>query len=221
MSKLLKKLHRQLWCAGCLLMMLAWGFAGCASSGKPHYDVTKYLLQYPSLSWEQAEKIPASVKINRFSIAAVYNTTAMIFREDDNSIDFFNYSRWVVNPADMIADRLVYDLRESGLFAIVLSRHETDEGRFFVTGGIEEFYLKLEKKQKTALISISISLQDGVEKETFKKIMYQKKYTREEILQDQSPRGYSQAASLALRALSREIINDIYEAVQTKKAQDE
>jgi ABC-type uncharacterized transport system auxiliary subunit len=202
----------------CILMILSFLAAGCATSGKPQYDVEKYLLQYPAPSWEKQDELAVSVKFNRFSIAAAYNSTSMIFRNDDYSIDSFNYSRWAVNPADMIADRLLADLRGSGLFQTVFARYETDEGRFLISGGIEEFYLRMDKNSKTALISITISLQDSSAKETGKRMMYQKKYTREEPLQDSSPRGYCEAASRAMKIISRDITSDVYAAVKTRAA---
>jgi ABC-type uncharacterized transport system auxiliary subunit len=115
----------------------------------------------------------------------------------------------------MIADSLLRDMRQSGFFQAVFSRHETDEGRFLISGGIEEFYLRTEKSNKTAVISITISLKDSREKETGKSIMFQKKYTREEPLQESSPRGYCQAASQAMRIISEQIINDVYAAIKT------
>jgi len=199
-----------------ILMILSFLTAGCATSGKPQYDVEKFLLHYPAPSWEQPGKLAASVKFNRFSIAAAYNSTGMIFRNDDYSVDSFNYSRWAVNPADMIADRLLGDMRGSGLFQTVFARYETDDGRFNISGGIEEFYLRMDKNNKAALISITISLQDTSEKETGKRMMYQKKYTREEPLRDSSPRGYCEAASRAMQAISRDITGDVYAAVKTK-----
>ena len=187
---------------------------GCATSGKPQYNVEHYLLNYQAPSWNKLEKLATSVKFNRFSIAAAYNSTNMIFRSDAYSLDSFNYSRWAVSPADMIGDSLFGDMIGSGLFLAVFSRHETDEGRFIISGGIEEFYLRTDKSNKTALISISISMQDSREKETGKRMMFQKKYVREEPLQEPSPRGYCQAASQAMQAISREIISDIYDAVK-------
>ena len=71
------------------------------------------------------------------------------------------------------------------------------------------------KGDKTAVISISVSLKDTREKETGKRIMFQKKYVREEPLQESSPRGYCQAASQAMRIISEQIINDVYAAVKT------
>jgi ABC-type uncharacterized transport system auxiliary subunit len=197
------------------MIALLFMIIGCAGSGKPQYEVENYLLSYSAPSWDKPEKLNTSVKFNRFSIAAAYNSANMIFSKDSYSLDTFNYSRWAVNPADMIADSLLRDMRASGFFQAVFSRHETDEGRFLISGGIEEFYLRMEKGDKTAVISISISLKDTREKETGKSILFQKKYFREEPLQESSPRGYCQAASQAMRIISEQITNDIYTAVKT------
>lgn len=208
---------RKSWQSFCFIIIFSSLFliTGCATSGKPHYNVEKYLLNYPAPSWNKLEKLATSVKFNRFSIAAAYNSSRMIFRNDAYSLDSFNYSRWAVNPADMIGDSLLGNMRGSGLFQAVFSRYETDEGRFIISGGIEEFYLRMDKSGKTALISISISMQDSREKETGKRMIFQKKYVREEPLQEQSPRGYCQAASQAMQVISQQIISDIYTTVKT------
>jgi ABC-type uncharacterized transport system auxiliary subunit len=198
-----------------MLIVLSLIIIGCAGSGKPKYEIESYLLNYSAPSWDKPYKLNTSVKFNRFSIAAAYNSANMIFRKDSYSLDTFNYSRWAVNPADMIADSLLHDMRESGFFRAVFSRHDTDEGRFLISGGIEEFYLRMEKGDKTAVISISVSLKDTREKETGKSIMFQKKYLREEPLQESSPRGYCQAASQAMLIISEQITTDVYAAVKT------
>jgi len=189
---------------------------GCATSGKPQDNVERYLLNYQAPTWNKLEKLATSVKFNRFSIAAAYNSTSMIFRSDAYSLDSFNYSRWAVSPADMIGDSLFSDMLGSGLFLAVFSRHETNEGQFIISGGIEEFYLRTDKSNKTALISVSISMQDSREKETGKRMLFQKKYVREEPLQEPSPKGYCQAASQAMQVISQQIISDIYAAVKAR-----
>jgi ABC-type uncharacterized transport system auxiliary subunit len=198
-----------------MIIVLSFLIAGCAGSGKPQYNVENYLLSYAAPSWDKVDAIAGSVKFNRFSIAAAYNSTNMVFHSDTYILDSFNYSRWAINPADMIADSLLRDMRASGLFRAIFSRYEEDEERFLISGGIEEFYLRMDKSNKTAVISIAISLKDTREKETGKRIMFQKKYVREEPLQESSPRGYCQAASQAMRVISHQIINDIYAAVKT------
>lgn len=193
-----------------VMIVLSFMITGCAGSGKPQYEVENYLLSYSAPSWDKFDKLNISIKFNRFSVAAAYNSDNMIFRNNTYSFDYFNYSRWAVNPADMIADSLVRDMRGSGLFSAVFSRYETEDGQFIISGSIDEFYLREDRSNKTALISIIISLQDTWERETGKRMMFQKKYVREEPLQESSPRGYCQAASEAMRVISEQITKDIY-----------
>jgi len=197
-----------------MLIVSSFLITGCAGGGRPQYNVENYLLSYAVPSGKKLDALAVSIKFNRFSIAAAYNSTNMIFRSDAYSLDSFNYSRWAVNPADMIADSLLRDMRGSGLFGAIFSRYEGDEGRFVISGGIEEFYLRIDKSNKTAVISIAISLKDTREKETGKGMMFQKKYVREEQLQESSPRGYCQAASQAMLVISQQITKDIYAAVK-------
>ena len=193
-----------------VMIVLSFTITGCSGSGKPQYEVENYLLSYSAPSWDKFDKLNISIKFNRFSVAAAYNSDNMIFRNNTYSFDYFNYSRWAVNPADMIADSLVRDMRGSGLFSAVFSRYETQDGQFIISGSIDEFYLREDRSNKTALISIIISLQDTRERETGKRMMFQKKYVREEPLQESSPRGYCQAASEAMRVISEQITKDIY-----------
>ena len=193
-----------------VMIVLSFMISGCAGSGKPQYEVENYLLSYSEPSWDKFDKLNISIKFNRFSVAAAYNSDNMIFRNNTYSFDYFNYSRWAVNPADMIADSLVRDMRGSGLFSAVFSRYEMDDGQFIISGNIDEFYLREDRSNKTALVSIIISLQDTRERETGKRMMFQKKYVREEPLQESSPRGYCQAASEAMRVISEQITKDIY-----------
>ena len=198
-----------------IMIALSLIIMGCAGSGKPQYEVENYLLSYSAPAWDKPDKLNTSVKFNRFSIAAAYNSADMIFRKEAYSLDAFNYSRWAVNPADMIADSLLRDMRDSGIFQAVFSRYETDEGRFIISGGVEEFFLSMGKGGNKAVISLTVSLKDTSEKETGKNILFQKKYFREEPLPESSPRGYSQAASQGMRIISEQITNDVYAAIKT------
>ena len=210
-----ERIRSRWFLAGLFITVWALLIAGCAGSGKPRYSVETYLLNYAAPVGEKPKPLAVSIKFNRFSIAAAYNTVSMIFRGDAYAIDSFNYSRWAVNPADMVADGFLRDLRASGLFGAVFSRHDADEGRFVLSGGIEEFYLRTDQNGKTAVIGITLSLQDTREKETGRKMLFQKKFSREEVLKDATPRGYCQAASLAMQALSREMTRDVYDAIHS------
>ena len=164
------------WIVVCVLITASsLLFTGCVTGGKPQYTVDQYLISYPAPSRDGAEKLATSIKINRFSSAAAYNSNSMIFRNEAYVLDSFNYSRWAVNPADMVSDSLLADVRNSGLFVAVFSRYDTDEARFLLSGGIEEFYLNIDQKGKTATVAIAISIQDTREKEISKRMVVSKK----------------------------------------------
>lgn len=187
---------------------------GCANNGKPRYEVENYLLDYPAPTFENKVQLDTIIKVHRFTIASAYNTQNMIFRTDDYTLDFFNYNRWAVNPADMTADILLRDMQASGLFRAVFSRYTVEETRFLLQGGINDFFLRIGKNGKVAVISMEITLKDSLRQEATKRIVFQKKYSREESLTDQSPHGYCQAMSKALKNLSQQITTDVYEAIK-------
>jgi len=187
---------------------------GCANSGKPHYEIENYLLDYTAPTFKNKIKLDTTIRIYRFTIASAYNTQNMIFRTGDYTLDFFNYNRWAINPADMTADTLLRDMQASGLFRAVFSRYTVEETRFLLQGGINDFYLRIGENGKVAVISMEITLKDSLRQETKKRIVFQKKYSREESLTEQSPQGYCQAMSKALKNLSQQITTDVYEAIK-------
>ncbi|HDQ04923.1 MAG TPA: hypothetical protein ENN23_10280 [Deltaproteobacteria bacterium] len=196
------------------LIFFTLSLGGCAICGKPSYDIKYYLLNYTAPAFENLTSLDSTLSFNRFTIAAAYNTQNMIFRADDHSIDFLSYNRWAVNPADMVADTLLRDMQASGIFSAVFSRLSMEEANFVLQGGIEEFYLRVEENRKVAVISLGITLKDSRKREVNRRILFQKKYHYEEQLTQYTPRGYSEAMSKALQAISSQIIYDVYRAAR-------
>jgi len=191
--------------------------AGCVRTGKPQAPVEIYLMNYPAPVVAAAEKIDDTIRFNRFTIATAYNSNSMIFRQNDYSFDSFNYNRWAVNPADMVGDILLRDLQSANLFRAAFSRYAVDEGRYVVAGGIEEFFLRKDSSGNAAVLGLNITLKDTKQRESTRRILFQKKYFREEALTEQSPRGYCQAMSRAMQQLSTQIIDDIYQGVKASQ----
>ena len=89
-----------------------------------------------------------------------------------------------------------------------------EDADFLLEGGIGEFFLRVEKNRKIAVISLEITLKNSNQVEANKRIIFQKKYHHEELLTEQTPRGYCQAMSQALKILSQQIIIDVYQAIK-------
>ena len=144
-----------------LLVLCFFVFQGCANDGRPRLEMENYIIDYPVPVWEKQAQLNETIKFNRFTIATAYNNQNMIFRQDNYSIDSFNYNKWAVNPADMLADSLLRDMQASGFFRAVFSRYAVEEGRYTLLGGVSEFFLRIEKSGKTAVICLDITLKDS------------------------------------------------------------
>ena len=186
----------------------------CSVGGKPQYEIEYYILDYQAPTLEKQAQLDGTIKFDLFTIASAYNNKNMIFRTDNYSLDFFNYNRWAVNPADRVADNLLRDIQASGLFHAVFSRYTVEEVGFLLQGGIGEFFLRVEKNSKIAVISLQITLKNSNQVKANKRIIFQKKYHHEELLTEQTPRGYCQAMSQALKILSQQITIDVYQAIK-------
>lgn len=186
----------------------------CSIGGKPSYEIENYILDYQAPTLEKQAQLDVTIRFNRFTIASAYNTQNMIFRADSYSLDSFNYNRWAVNPADMVADTLLRDMQASEYFRAVFSRYTVEEANFLLQGGVGEFFLRMDKKNKIAVISLEITLKNSNQVEASKRIIFQKKYHHEELLTEQTPRGYCQSMSQALKILSQQIIIDVYQAIK-------
>lgn len=200
----------------CLLLFFCFVIIpGCVGTGKPQAPVENYLIDYPAPLFEKQNKIDDTIRVSRFTIATAYNNYNMIYRRDNYALDSFNYNRWAANPADMVGDNLLRDIRAGGIFRAAFSRYVADEGRYVLQGGIDEFFFRIDKNGNSAVLSLAITLKDTKQQEATKRILFQKKYRQEESFPEQSPRSYCQAMSQALQKLSPQIINDIYGAVKT------
>jgi cholesterol transport system auxiliary component len=195
----------------CLFFFLA----ACSSTGKPGYEIKYYLLDYPAPVLKTLPQLNSTVRFNRFTIAAAYNTQNMIFRADNYSIDYFSYNRWAVNPADMVADMLLRDMQASKVFHAVFSRYSSERTNYLIEASVGEFFLRMENNKKAAVLCLEVTLKNAVRKESNKRVVYQKKYRHEELLSEQTPRGYCQAMSHALSKVSEQISIDVYQAIKS------
>ncbi|HPD56787.1 MAG TPA: ABC-type transport auxiliary lipoprotein family protein [Smithellaceae bacterium] len=187
---------------------------GCSSLGKPAHEIKYYILDYPAPAIKQMPQIDYTIRLNRFTIAAAYNTQNMIFRPDKYTLDYFSYNRWAVNPADMVADILQRDLQAAGLFGAVFSRYSIEDAHYILQGSIGEFFLRAEPNGKRAVLDIKVTLKDSKKREAQRRVVFQKIYYHEEPLTEQTPRGYCEAMSRALEKLSGQITLDIYQAIK-------
>ncbi|HPP07021.1 MAG TPA: ABC-type transport auxiliary lipoprotein family protein [Syntrophorhabdaceae bacterium] len=187
---------------------------GCLPTGKAPYYVEQYILDYDHPKIDLGKAIDTSVKFERFSVAQVYNNTRMNYRTNPFRIDAYNYSRWRVNPGDLIGDFLLRDMRGSNIIAVVMSYRNPEYTRFSVEGGVEEFLEVMEDGRPFAVLSLNLAVLDNKETEITKKIKLQKTYKTKEPLKDHSPESLAKGMSTSLARVSELFLKDFYSVLK-------
>ena len=176
--------------------------------------VHKYLLDYPSPVVRASQPLDESLKVETFSVAQAFNSTAMVYQANPYRSDTYNYSRWRVNPGYLVTDYLLRDLRNCRLFQAVLPPDSSTKSRFILEGGVEEIQELDEADSWKASLVLNITLLDTQEQEITRRVILQKNYRAREPLTERAPGGLAQAMSLALEQVSGRIIADMYQAAK-------
>jgi uncharacterized lipoprotein YmbA len=198
-----------------LLPLLALVLAGC---GKPPMLVHQYILEYPAPMLGSKAKIPDSIKVEQFSVAQAFNTTAMVYQPQPFKNQTYNYSRWRVNPGFMVTDYLLRDLTAARLFKAVFGPGSSGTYRYLLEGGVEDCKELDAPDGWKAVLALTVTLLDTTKEDVPQRVVFQKNYQVEEPMPEKTPAGLARGMSRAMENLSARIMADIYEAARQREA---
>ena len=203
------------WLPALLAALLIACLSGC---GKPPMLVNQYLLEYPAPVTGGKAKLPEAVKVELFSVAQAFNTTAMVYQPQPFQSQVYNYSRWRANPGNLVTDYLIRDLRESGLFKAVFGPDSGSNYRYRLEGGVAEFQEVDAAEGWQASLALTVTLLDTTQEELPRRVVFQKNYRVLEPMPEKTPQGLAQGMSRAMEQVSARIINDTFEAARNRTA---
>jgi cholesterol transport system auxiliary component len=206
----------RLWPNLTLLLLLMVLMTSCSLGAKPSYKVNQYTLEYPSPFSKELPSISELVKVEQFSIAQTFNTSAMIYKEGPNLRNVDPYNRWRIKPGEMAAECLVRDLRNSGLFRAVISYNDSEETRYLLEGQVDEFLEASEKDGRKAVLGLNVTFLDLKKRDTAEKVIFQRDYNVVEPYTENTPAALAQGMSRAMEKISRQIILDLQDAVKNR-----
>jgi len=193
---------------GVIALVLATG--GCLGLGKPAYQIDHYVLEYDAPQMAHLEPLPAVVRLERFSVAAPYNTSRIVYRESAYKRETYNYHRWRANPGDLVTHFLGRDFRESGLFRAVLPHDSRFSASCVLEGAVEAFYERDSEEAWDAVLGLSVTLIADEEPDVSKRVLFQGDYHEIEPCARKNPKALSEAMSRAMRRASERILTDVY-----------
>lgn len=193
---------------GVIALALATG--GCLGPSKPAYQIDHYVLEYDAPHIAHLEPLPAVVRMERFSVAAPYNTSRIVYRDSAYKRESYHYHRWRANPGDLVTHFLGRDFRESGLFRAVLPHDSRFSASCVLEGAVEAFYERDGKKAWDAVLGLNITLIADGEPDVSRRVLFQGAYSETEPCARKNPKALSKAMSLAMRRASERILADVY-----------
>jgi ABC-type uncharacterized transport system auxiliary subunit len=204
---------RRAWIIPPLLILAALLLGGC---GKPPMLINQYILEYPAPVIAPTTKLKQALKVEQFSVAQAFNSTAMVYQPRPFKSETYNYSRWRVNPGYLVTDYLLRDLQEAHVFDAVFGPNSTGKYRFLLEGGVAEFQELDEPDGWKAALGLTVTLLDTTKEELPQRVVFQKQYRTVEPMAEKTPDGLARAMSRALEHLSAQIITDTYEAARRR-----
>jgi len=110
--------------------------AGC--SGKMRYP-SYYTLNLPAPpDPPPPEDAKATVAIREFTAPAYLRHGTIVFKTSPESVGFYQYQRWAVDPCDFVTDTMRDRLSATGLFEHVKSYDSRPDAEYLLTGRLEK-----------------------------------------------------------------------------------
>jgi len=194
-----------------LIIGISLILGACLNLRQPSNKIEYYTLEYEPPLFTDMDQLPYAISVEHLTVAPMYDTTQIIYKERPFARDAYAYHRWRVNPGDMITSLLNRDIRYSGLFKTVTPYASQYGSQFSLGGEVEEFFEWDTEEGWKAVLSLNISLISVNERDVSKKVLYQKSYRATETCKQNNPGALAEALSLEMSRLSREIITDLYE----------
>jgi ABC-type uncharacterized transport system auxiliary subunit len=198
-------------------MLFTLSMTACATLRQPSERTDFYTLEYASPKVENLKPIPATIRVERFTVAPMYNSNQIIYRDMSFKRDAYTYQEWRANPGDLVTYFLARDLRESGLFEAVSPYGIQMEAQYVLEGSVDEFFEWDTDKAWKAVLALSTTLMVDNEPDISKRIIFQKTFRSTRPCRQKNPMGVAEAMSEAMSAISEQIVRTVYEALEKRQ----
>ncbi len=179
--------------------------AGCLGRTKPPYIMDQYTLDYEPPAVVAQQPVDELIRVERFAVAPAFNSNSMVIRKGQYRFDTYTYSRWRVNPADMVTGFALRDITRAGIFKGTYSWCDSDLSRYILEGYIDEFC----ESSGKGLLSVRVTLVDTKAENPVEQVVFQRQYTHSAPMDDSSPDALAAALSAAMKEISLKLVADI------------
>ena len=200
-----------------IVIGLALLLSACLDLKQPSNKIDYYSLEYDPPRIHGLQPVAEVIKVEQFSVAPMYNTHKIIYRDRSYQRAAYNYHKWRANPGESVTYFLARDMRQSRLFKAVLTRRSKSPYNYVLEGSVDEFLESDTANGCRAVLTLSIVFIAAHEPDLDKKIRFQKTYQMSKSCKQKNPMALAEAMSLALSEASAEIIDDVHDNLAKRK----
>lgn len=199
------------------LIGLTLHLSACLDLKQPSNKIDYYSLEYDPPRMHDLQPVAEVIKVEQFSVAPIYNTHKIIYRDTSYQRAAYTYHKWRANPGESVTYFLARDMQQSRLFKAVLTRNSKFPYAYVLEGSVDEFLESDTASGCQAVLALSIVFMAAYEPDMNKKIRFQKTYQMSKPCKQKSPAALAEAMSLAMSETSAKIINDVYANMANRK----
>ena len=189
---------------------------GCVDLKQSAARINYFTLEYDSPVIPDLASLPVVIKVTPFSVAPLYNTTRIIYRDGSYKRDEYFYYKWRANPGALVTYFLRRDITNTGVFNAVLPPDSRSPFSYLLEGAVDQFYEMDEGEHWMAVLSLTITVMDSKDPDVSRNVLFQKTYHKQKPCRQNNPTGLAEAMSLAMKDISSDIIRDIYASINDR-----
>lgn len=199
--------------------------AGCVRIPRERLEIRRYSLDAPTIpeppdtefpgAAASASVLPVRVLLGTFTADARQRGERMLFRADEDRLEYYYYHRWIASPERMIEDILASELLAWGTCGHGLNRGEaglipTHE----VLGRLTALYADNRKNEYAAVLGVDLTVMRVDSLTLEKAIVFQKTYTVTESRKNNRVDTFVRAANRAVERWLMEMRPDLEAALR-------
>lgn len=119
----------------CACAAIIAGAVACGSVPKTNY----YSLRVPAVPGAATLRTKAVLGIERFGAPDALRNDRLVYYPSPTEVGFYDYHRWVADPASLLRENVAERLRNSGLFADVVLLPARAESNYYLRGRVLHF----------------------------------------------------------------------------------
>ena len=201
-------------CCAILVTTLFLISSGCAlKTGK---DIIYHSLDYPPPDQEFKAPIPHTLMVYSFLLAPDVESDSILISRPKGSEKTVRLHRWKDNPADLVTDILLRDLRASGLFQKTVDQLSNVRYRYALEGTLRDMHGVIKDGRASAVVELDVVLTDFEAPRALEKDLLKKSYKVEIPSKNSSAESMLAAFNEGIREISERLRADIHATLEKK-----